>query len=174
MNIPNWITLIRIVLIPWFVILLINGSFNHALWIFAAAALTDGLDGLVARKFSQKTRLGALLDPIADKMLLTTAYIVLAVLRQIPVWLSVIVISRDVIILLGVSILFLNQIKFEIKPSIYSKITTICQLLLILLVLSSAYVGYSPGIKQGLIFTTLFFTIVSGLNYIYKGLKILT
>lgn len=174
MSIPNWITLIRIVLIPWFAILLINGSFNQALWVFAGAAVTDGLDGLTARWFSQKTRLGSFLDPIADKMLLSTAYIALAVLKEIPVWLTVIVISRDVVILLGVSILFLNQIDFDIKPTLYSKLTTIFQLLLILSVLSSGYVHFGYGVREGLVLTTLIFTVFSGLHYIYSGLKILT
>ena len=174
MSIPNWITQIRIVLIPWFAILLINGSLNYAWWVFAAAAWTDGLDGLAARWFSQKTKLGSYLDPIADKMLLSTAYISLAVLKEIPVWLSVIVICRDVVIVLGVSLLFLSQIRFEISPTVYSKLTTIFQLLLILLVLSSGYVHLGPWIRQGLIFLTLIFTIFSGLHYVYSGLKILT
>ncbi len=174
MSIPNLITLIRIVLIPWFAILLINGSLNQALWVFAGAAVTDGLDGLTARWFSQKTRLGSFLDPIADKMLLSTAYIALAVLKAIPVWLTVIVISRDVVILLGVSILFLNQIDFEIKPSIYSKMTTIFQLLLILSVLSSGYIPLSHFVRQGLILITFILTVFSGLHYIYSGLKTLT
>lgn len=174
MSIPNFLTLLRIILIPWFAILLINGSINQALWVFAGAALTDGLDGMIARWFSQKTLLGAYLDPIADKMLLSTAYISLAVLKAIPIWLTVIVISRDVIILVGVSILFLNQVKFEIKPSTYSKLTTIFQLLLVLMVLSSGYIHYTPWLKQGLIYTTLVFTILSGFHYIHSGLKILT
>lgn len=174
MSIPNFITLIRIILIPWFAILLINGSINQALWVFAGAAVTDGLDGMIARWFSQKTILGAYLDPIADKLLLSTAYISLAVLKVIPVWLTVIVISRDVIILVGVSILFLNQVKFEIKPSTYSKLTTTFQLLLVLMVLSSGYIHYSPWLKQGLIYSTLVFTLFSGFHYIHSGLKILT
>ncbi|MBA4393357.1 MAG: CDP-diacylglycerol--glycerol-3-phosphate 3-phosphatidyltransferase [Desulfobacca sp.] len=174
MSIPNIITLIRIVLIPWFAILLINGSFNQALWVFAGAAVSDGLDGLIARWFSQKTRLGSFLDPIADKLLLSTAYVALAVLKEIPVWLSVIVITRDVIIVVGVSILFFNQIEFEIKPTVISKITTIFQLFLVLLILSSGYIHFGDWLRQGLVFTTLICTILSGLHYIYSGLKILT
>jgi cardiolipin synthase len=174
MSIPNIITLIRIILIPWFAILLINGSFNHALWVFAGAAVSDGLDGLVARWFSQKTRLGSFLDPISDKLLLYTDYVALAVLKEIPVLLSVIVISRDVIIVMGVSILFFNQIQFEIKPTVISKITTIFQLLLVLLILASGYIHFADWLRQGLIFTTLICTILSGLHYIYSGLKILT
>ena len=115
-SIANWITLVRIVLVPWFAILLINGDFNQALWIFLAAAFSDALDGFVARMFSQKTRLGSYLDPIADKLMLSTAFITLAVLQQIPGWLAVIVISRDVIIIIGVAVLFLNQIGWTSSP----------------------------------------------------------
>jgi cardiolipin synthase len=174
MSIPNFLTLIRIVLIPWFAILLINGSFNQALWVFAGAAVTDGLDGLTARWFSQRTRLGSLLDPIADKLLLSTAFITLAIMKEIPVWLSVIVVSRDVVIVLGVSILFFNQTLVEMKPTLYSKMTTFFQLLLILLVLSSGYIDAGDWLRQGLVLTTLVFTVFSGFHYLYTGLKILT
>jgi cardiolipin synthase (CMP-forming) len=174
MSIPNFLTLTRIVLIPWFAILLINGSFKQALWVFAGAAVTDGLDGFTARWFSQKTRLGSFLDPVADKLLLSTAFITLAIMKEIPVWLSVIVISRDVVIVLGVSILFFNQIDVEMKPTIYSKMTTVLQLLLILLVLSTGYIHFGDWLKQGLILTTLVFTLFSGFHYLFTGLKILT
>ncbi len=174
MSIPNLLTLIRIILIPWFAILLINDSLNQALWVFAGAAVTDGLDGFTARYFSQKTRLGALLDPIADKLLLSTAFITLAIMKQIPVWLSVIVISRDVVIVLGVSVLFLSHIQFEMRPTLYSKLTTLFQLLLISLVLASGYIHLDDWLRQGLILATLVFTVFSGLHYLYTGLKILT
>ena len=174
MSIPNLLTLIRILLIPWFAILLINGSLNQALWVFAGAAVTDGLDGFTARWFSQKTRLGALLDPIADKLLLSTAFITLAIMKEIPVWLSVIVISRDVVIVLGVGILFYSNIQFEMRPTLYSKLTTLFQLLLISLVLASGYIQLDDWLRQSLVFTTLFFTVFSGLHYLYTGLKILT
>ncbi len=174
MSIPNFLTLIRIVLIPWFAILLINGSFKQALWVFAGAAVTDGLDGLTARWLSQRTRLGSLLDPIADKLLLSTAFITLAIMKEIPVWLSVIVISRDVVIVLGVGILFFSQIQVEMKPTVYSKMTTVFQLLLILLVLSSGYVQFGDWLRQGLVLATLVFTVFSGFHYLYTGLKILT
>jgi cardiolipin synthase (CMP-forming) len=174
MSIPNFLTLIRIVLIPWFAILLINGSLNQALWVFAGAAVTDGLDGFTARWFSQKTHLGALLDPIADKLLLSTAFITLAIMHEIPVWLSVIVISRDVVIVFGVGILFFSQIQVEMKPTVYSKMTTLFQLLLILLVLSSGYIHLDNTVRQVMVLATLVLTIFSGLHYLYTGLKILT
>jgi cardiolipin synthase len=170
----NWITLIRIILIPWFTILLINGAFNQALWVFLAAAVSDALDGFVARVFSQKTRLGSFLDPIADKLLLSTAFITLAVLNQIPGWLTVIVISRDVVIVMGVAILFLNQLRTDIKPSIVSKLTTACQALLIVIILASGYLQWAPWVKPGIVYLTLVLTVVSGLHYIYSGLRTFT
>jgi cardiolipin synthase len=174
MSIPNLLTLVRIFLIPWFAILIINGSLNQALWVFAAAAVTDGLDGFTARLFAQKTRLGAFLDPIADKLLLSTAYVTLAALQEVPAWLTVIVISRDVIIVLGISILFLNQYRVEIRPTLISKATTVFQILLVLMALSSGYIHYAEWIRWGVITLTLVFTVFSGLHYVYSGLKIIT
>ena len=170
-SIANWITLVRIVLIPLFTILLINGAFDQALWVFLAAAVSDALDGFVARMFSQKTTLGSYLDPIADKLMLSTAFITLAVLKQIPGWLTVVVISRDVIIIIGVAVLFLNQMRLDIKPSIISKMTTAFQVLVILVVLSSVYVQWPVAARAGIVYITLVLTVVSGLHYIYRGLR---
>ncbi len=105
MNIPNLITLLRIILVPVVVILLIQGSFLKALMVFIVAGLSDALDGFLARVLNQQTALGAYLDPIADKALLASTFITLSVLHVIPGWLTVIVISRDLIILLGILIL---------------------------------------------------------------------
>jgi cardiolipin synthase (CMP-forming) len=170
-SIANWITLVRIVLIPLFTILLINGAFDQALWVFLAAAVSDALDGFVARMFSQKTTLGSYLDPIADKLMLSTAFITLAVLKQIPGWLTVVVISRDVIIIIGVAVLFLNQMRLDIKPSIISKMTTAFQVLVILVVLSSVYIQWPVAARAGIVYITLVLTVVSGLHYIYRGLR---
>ncbi len=171
MSVPNLLTLIRIVLIPWFAILLIDRKFNPALWVFAGAAVTDSLDGLIARRFSQKTRLGTFLDPAADKLLLSTAYITLAVMGELPVWLTVIVISRDVVIVTGVLLLYFQGLETEGRPSLFSKITTVFQVLLILQVLSSGYVLYPSWAHHGLVLLTLFFTLLSGFHYLYTGLK---
>ena len=107
MNLPNTLTLIRVILIPIFVILIMNHSFKWALITFAIAGITDGLDGLLARLTRQKTELGAFLDPIADKLLLISAYLTLAIIEILPGWLSVIVITRDIIILLGILVIML-------------------------------------------------------------------
>jgi cardiolipin synthase len=172
-SVPNILTIVRIILIPWFAILLFNRSFNQAVWVFAGAAVTDSLDGLIARWFSQKTRLGAFLDPVADKLLLSTAYITLAVMGEIPVWVTVIVISRDVVIALGVLILSLQRIPLEARPSVYSKLTTLFQVLLVLSVLASGYFQIGEGVRQGLVWITVFLTIVSGFHYIHTGLRLM-
>src|SRR4030067_1089355 len=101
MNLPNALTLIRVFLIPVFVILIINRYFGWAAITFAIAGVTDGIDGLIARLTHQRTELGAYLDPIADKLLLSSAFITLAIVAILPSWLAVIVITRDVIILVG-------------------------------------------------------------------------
>jgi cardiolipin synthase len=173
-SIANWITLVRIVLIPLFTILLMNGAYDQALWVFLAAAASDALDGFVARMFSQKTKLGSYLDPIADKLLLSTAFITLAVLKQIPGWLTVVVISRDVIIIVGVAVMFLNQMRLDIKPSVISKMTTAFQVLVILVALSAVYIRWPLPVKTGVVYVTLVLTVASGLHYIYRGLRHLT
>jgi len=105
MNIPNFLSLLRIILVPLLVIFLINKAFLKALILFTALGVTDALDGFLARILKQQTVLGSYLDPIADKILITSCFLALAILKVIPGWLAVIVISRDVIILLGISIL---------------------------------------------------------------------
>ena len=107
MNIPNFLTLFRIILVPAFVIFLIQSEYDKALIVFVVAGLTDALDGTLARLLKCQTILGAYLDPIADKLLLVTSYATLAILGIIPAWLSVLVISRDIIILIGIAIIAL-------------------------------------------------------------------
>ncbi|MBW2543885.1 MAG: CDP-diacylglycerol--glycerol-3-phosphate 3-phosphatidyltransferase [Deltaproteobacteria bacterium] len=175
MNIPNTLTLIRIILVPVFVILLMQGSFSYALLVFVIAGVTDGLDGFLARILKQQTVLGSYLDPLADKALIVTAFVALSILDIIPGWLTVIVISRDCIILLGVSVLSLMSVSFEIRPAYVSKATTVLQLLTVFLVLMSMIMpGYINHIMiVRLFWITAFFTVVSGLNYIFKGIKII-
>jgi cardiolipin synthase len=172
-NIPNILTVIRILLTPLFVIFLLKNLFHPALIVFTVAAISDGLDGLLARYFNQYSVLGAYLDPIADKLLLASAYASLAVLKIIPAWLAVIVISRDILIITGIIVFGLTDIHIEIKPSLVSKWTTVAQLLTVFLVLLSPNI---PGItmtKMLLFWITAGVTIASGLHYVYFGLNIL-
>ncbi len=173
MNLPNTLTLIRILLIPVFVILIIYKSFWWALIVFALAGITDGIDGLIARITRQRTEMGAYLDPIADKLLLSAGFITLAIIEVIPSWLAVIVITRDMIILLGVSIMVLTHAPLKIQPSLISKITTSLQITTIILVLM---VDYGPFFKQLAtiaIYATTLFTMLSGAHYIYIGTRML-
>ena len=172
-NIPNLLTLLRILLVPVFVILLIQGHFLRALLVFVVAGLTDALDGFLARVLHQKTDLGLYLDPLADKALIITSFVTLSVMGLIPPWLTVLVISRDFIILLGISVMTLMSIPFEIKPATVSKITTAFQLLTVFVVL---VLTYSQGNERNgwvfiLFWLTGALTVISGFNYIMRGLK---
>ncbi|MBU2055803.1 MAG: CDP-alcohol phosphatidyltransferase family protein [Proteobacteria bacterium] len=175
MNIPNILTLLRILMVPVIVILLIQESFLKALIVFMAAGLTDILDGFLARVLHQQTVLGSYLDPIADKALLVSSFVTLSVLHVIPGWLAVLVISRDLFILLGISVLSIMSISVEIRPAFVSKVTTALQLITVLLSLSALCLP--GGIREiwllPLYWVTAFFTIVSGLNYMARGMKII-
>ncbi len=175
MNIPNLLTLLRIIMVPVIVILLIQGSFLKALIVFIAASLTDALDGFLARVLHQQTVLGSYLDPIADKALLASSFVTLSVLHIIPGWLTVIVISRDFIILLGISVLSIMSFSVEIRPLFISKITTAVQLTTVLLALFARCLpeGVPPMWLQTLYWATALFTIVSGLQYMSRGLKLI-
>ncbi len=172
MTVPNLITTMRIILAPIFIIYLINDQILSALVVFIIAGVSDGLDGLVARVFNQKSKLGTYLDPLADKILLVAAFVGLSVRGFLPSWLTVLVISRDVMILLGVLVLSLNRMEISIKPKIASKITTCLQFVTIIAVLSKGYIlkdyiPYSEKLYFYLFGTTALFTIGSGLHYIH-------
>ena len=172
-NIPNLLTLLRILLVPVFVILLIQGQFLKAILVFVLAGLTDALDGFLARVLHQKTDLGLYLDPLADKALIVTSFVTLSVMGLIPPWLSVLVISRDFIILLGISVMTLMSIPFEIKPAAVSKVTTALQLLTVFVVLVLSYLQgpEQDGRVYFLFWLTGALTVISGLNYIMRGLR---
>ncbi|MBU0992438.1 MAG: CDP-diacylglycerol--glycerol-3-phosphate 3-phosphatidyltransferase [Proteobacteria bacterium] len=175
MNLPNILTISRIFLVPVFIIFLINHMSFHALLIFIYAGISDGLDGFIARYFNQKTLIGAYLDPLADKLLITSSFICLAILEIIPGWISVIVISRDILILSGIIILYMWDVPFEVKPSFVSKCTTTIQLVTVFLVLVN--VTLTQHFLQHFIIycyvLTAGFSIISGFHYTYKGLNLL-
>jgi len=173
MNLPNIMTLARVLLIPLFVIFIINKLFGWALITFAVAGITDGIDGMIARITHKRTELGAYLDPIADKLLLIAAFVTLAIIEILPSWLAVIVITRDVIILVGFLVLLLINYRPKIRPSLVSKVTTGFQIATILLVLMARYDSIFQQLSTIAIYGTTFFTIVSGSHYIYVGTRIL-
>lgn len=171
-NIPNLLTIFRILLVPVFIILIINYELKTALLVFILAGITDSLDGLIARIFNQKTKLGAYLDPVADKLLLASAYIILAVKGILPNWLSIIVVSRDVIILTGIVVLVMMGKSMEIKPSIIGKITTALQILTVVLIIIEPHL--SSTITSSIIPLTAIFTVASGIYYIYRGTEMIS
>ncbi|MGV1098934.1 CDP-diacylglycerol--glycerol-3-phosphate 3-phosphatidyltransferase [Thiovibrio sp. JS02] len=173
MNIPNCITIVRILLIPILVIFLLEGRLLTAFWIFVAAGVSDGLDGFLARALKQKTDFGAFVDPIADKLLLITSFVTLAALGMLPKWLAVLVVSRDILIVGGIGVLMLYDRPFDIKPAFVSKITTFLQLLTVVLHLGQEYVTSLFAMRDYLILLTALFTILSGAQYLIRGFTIL-
>lgn len=172
-SIPNILTLVRILLTPVLVILLLRDLFSMALLVFAIAGISDGLDGLIARYLNQRTTLGAYLDPAADKLLLISSFVALAILGVIPAWLTVIVIARDVIIMLGLAIFILTEKQYEINPTLASKCTTTAQILTVLISLYDPTHVKIAMLYPALLWSTAILTILSGLHYIYIGMNIL-
>lgn len=173
MTVPNVITAIRIILAPIFIIFLINDQFLVGLVVFLLCAISDGLDGMLARLLKQKSRLGSYLDPLADKFLLVAAFVTLSVRGFLPPWLTVTVITRDIFIMLGVFLLFLNKLDLTINPSIISKITTCLQFVTVVAVLTKGYSPLGPEAYPYIFYITAIFTIASGLHYMHYGFKIM-
>jgi cardiolipin synthase len=173
MTIPNLITSLRIILTPVFIIFLINDKLTSALIFFILAGISDALDGAIARLFDQKSKLGAFLDPLADKLLLASSFVMLAVKGYIYPWLTVIVISRDIMISLGILILFFNSQDFTIRPAFFSKITTCLQLICVFMVLFSAHFQLPYQVMEGLFWMTALMTIISGLHYMVRWFKMM-
>lgn len=172
-TVPNFLSILRILSIPVFIILLGYGQVAGALIVFVFAGVTDALDGFIARWFRQKTVFGAYLDPIADKLLLTSSFVCCALLHLIPAWLAVLVVSRDVIISMGILLLRLNGYQIEIRPSVVSKCTTFFQLLTVSARLLLASVQRDSAVLAVVYGITGFFTVVSCIHYITVGLRVI-
>lgn len=172
LNIPNTLTIARILVIPVFITSIVYKRYNYSLYLFVFAALTDLLDGLLARMTNQKTALGTFLDPLADKFLLVTSFIVLTIYGWIPKWLTITVISRDIIIVTGWLILYLASGISKVDPSILGKTTIWMQSVLVAYILLDINLLFLPEIPRALFFLTAAITIISGLQYIFRGLNL--
>ena len=172
MTVPNILTLVRILLTPVLIWLLLDSRLNEALIVFIVAGLTDGLDGVIARVFHQKSQLGAYLDPLADKLLLVSSFLLLGHFDLVPYWLVIITVSRDAIITLGVLTLMFHQVRVEVKPIFLSKVTTLCQLLTVLIVLASSLLGLPWWLYLALFAATAALTVASGLQYMFIGISL--
>lgn len=139
-TVPNQITFLRLCILPFFLIFISYEKYKWALLILVIAGLSDGIDGLIARRFNQRSSLGAYLDPIADKLLLSSSFIVLAFAKQLAWWLTILVLSRDLLILTVAVVIILVSGYRPFPPSIYGKFTTFSQIVLVFaVVLGAAY-----------------------------------
>jgi len=171
-NLPNTITVFRILCVPVFINLLIYHRFRSALAIFCVAVVTDGVDGFIARVFNQRSRLGTYLDPLADKVLLMSAFMTLSLLRQVPIWLTIIVVSRDLILAAGTLLLHVLALHVDIRPSWLGKVTTVLQFGYIVATMgamSVAWEVWSGEIAGPAAITVAAATMGSGLHYIWRG-----
>jgi cardiolipin synthase (CMP-forming) len=137
-TVPNQLTFLRLAFLPFFIIAIKYGHWLAALGILIAAGISDGLDGLLARGLNQKTPLGAYLDPIADKILLSSSYFVLALKAKVPWWLAILILGRDLLLLVACAVILITVGYRPFPPSIWGKATTFFEILLIVLVLLAA------------------------------------
>ena len=166
-TVPNQITFLRLGILPLFLILIAYDHYGWALLVLVFAGLSDGIDGLIARKFNQRSSLGAYLDPIADKLLLSSSFLILAFKKQIAWWLTILVLSRDVLILIVAVVIILSAGYRPFPPSIFGKLTTLFQIILVFaVVFGAAYPGPSIALlTRFLIYTVTALCIGSGLHY---------
>jgi len=179
-TIANGLTAARVILVPYFAFLLISGRGKAALAVFAVCGATDVLDGLLARWLRQRTLVGTLLDPIADKLLMATAFIVLAYVHIAPLRLAIMVISRDIVILVGSLIYLLLFDASDIRPTGLSKANTAVQVLTVIYFLAAAAfpaeartLGTGRGTLPDRAVTLIcaVTTVASGLQYLYIGIR---
>lgn len=173
-NLPNFITLLRIGAIPVFLILLVDERYTEALLVFILAGITDSLDGLLARWLDARTTLGAFIDPLADKLLLVSSFVILAFLGDIPRWLAVLVIMRDVIILIGYSVLFfVTGHAIEVRPTLIGKASTFFQLLTVIMALVALHnVAWQiPLLRDASEILAGATVTISGLQYLSRALR---
>jgi cardiolipin synthase (CMP-forming) len=170
LNLPNFLTLCRLGSIPIFLTFLTRQRYTEALYVFAAAAVTDGLDGAVARWFDSRTELGAFLDPFADKLMLVSAFVVLTIHGDLPGYLLSVVMIRDIVIVVGyLMISFFTGERVPVRPSYLGKLSTVMQLACVLAVLARAG-SYWPEDFSALLIATVAVTAASFVHYMYRGL----
>lgn len=183
LNLANQLTFLRLITVPFFVIVVLQGRFGLALGLFIAAALTDLLDGLSARLLEQQTPLGAYLDPAADKLLLTAGFILLTqfptmfqeipMVARIPIWLTILTIFRDIFIVAVALILYVTQGQTSFAPSVWGKLTTMVEFATVALFLFANSLGRNLEMLELLVWATLAFTLISGFHYLIRTIRML-
>ncbi len=174
-TIPNLLTIVRLLLAPLIFAAIVSGRHEIALILFAFAALTDGLDGLLARQIKQATPLGAYLDPIADKVLLSGVYLSLAITGSIPSWLVAVIFGRDFFLLASSGIALFFTAFREFRPSVWGKASTFVQIACATVWMAQNALDSPPlhALAQALIWPTAAITIWSGLHYSWRGFRFL-
>jgi cardiolipin synthase (CMP-forming) len=173
----NQLTILRMLLIPAFAILVLYGHQGWALTVFMVAGLTDLLDGLIARATGEKTTLGAWLDPMADKLLLVTMFIVLTLpgigsANRLPVWFTILVISRDVAIVLTVAVVNLAVGRRTFRPSIFGKIATATYIMTGVVTLYYNYLGQETRVVSAFVYASLTITLISAFHYLIQVIRL--
>ena len=172
MGLANWLTVLRLLLVPVFVTLIVYRKPGAAVLVFATAAATDWLDGWVARRQGLQSRLGAFLDPLADKILLTASFVTLTFRGIIPFWITAVVLSRDAFLALGTLLIHMVGGRIYPKPTWAGKLATFFQILTVL----AGLLGYYWGVRRvpsALLWVAAGFTLVSGLQYLVQGMRFL-
>jgi cardiolipin synthase len=172
-GLANGLTVVRIILIPVFVTLLVYRRPTTALVVFLLASLTDMLDGYFARRRGDQTRLGAFLDPMADKLLLTASFITLTYLKVIPFWITAVVISRDLVLMLGAVLIHMSGGTIHPSPTWLGKASTFFQMLTVLAAMVVVYILKLPAAAKPFFWMTAAFTAASGIQYLYQGTRLL-
>jgi cardiolipin synthase len=168
-DIPNLISIGRVILVGPVVWALLEGRFGLAMVLFLVAGASDGLDGYLAKRFDWRSRLGGILDPLADKFLLVSTFICLGWLGHLPVWLVGLVLLRDLVIVVGALVYHFRVARFQAEPTLISKLNTLMQIILALLVVFSLGVAELPaGLITGLVWTVTATTALSGLGYVVE------
>jgi cardiolipin synthase (CMP-forming) len=173
-NLPNLLTLSRVFLVPVVVYFIVNGRYLAGAWLFGAAAATDILDGLAARGMRATSEVGAYLDPIADKCLLSGVYLALAWVRVVPRWLVVIIFGRDLYILSAVGVFMLFTPVRQFPPSIWGKVSTFAQIMTAVAYMAHTIFGTRVlgELSAAMLWPCVAFTVWSGLDYTLKGIRV--
>lgn len=172
LNIPNLITVGRIILVPIVVWAIIVGKFQLAFWLFVAAGVSDAVDGYLAKRLEAKSEVGAYLDPLADKALLMSIYVTLGIAGQLPLWIVIAVVSRDIMILGAVIVAWIVGKPLTIQPLVVSKLNTLAQILLATLVLAAnAFAFDSSPYLEGLLVAVAVLTGLSAAAYLAAWMR---
>ncbi len=169
MNLPNILSVFRLFVTAFFVMAVNAGRFKLGLVLFVIQGVSDMLDGFLARLLGKKTALGAFLDPIADKAMLVSSYIVLCLHGIVPVWVTAVVLIRDIIVPGGYLLLYKLSYKIHMSPSLLGKITTTCQICTVVYILWSDTRTY----QDSFFYATALVTVLSGIQYITRGFRVL-